>query len=95
MQIFCRNLGVKLAYFDDGKRPDLNALLTAAKHDSASHAARLEALKGLEAHNRYLLNPLSHNALTPLPAADVEAVIHAVEALLRASSNARGVPTNR
>jgi len=48
-QIFCRNLGVRFAHFDDERCPDLNALLTAAKHDSASYEARLAALKGLEA----------------------------------------------
>ncbi|HUZ64182.1 MAG: hypothetical protein M0Z28_12980 [Rhodospirillales bacterium] len=42
-----------------------------------------------------MLNPLSHDPLTQLPAADVEAAIHAVEALVRASGNARGAAPSR
>lgn len=83
MRRFCRNHRVRFPYFEEAKRPDLNDLLTAARNQCGTDVARLAALNGLEAHKRYVLNPLSHDPLTPLPATDVEAAIRAVEELVR------------
>ncbi|MBY3467900.1 hypothetical protein HFN80_28570 [Rhizobium laguerreae] len=56
---FCAKKGVPLPYFEDERRPDLNSLLTEAKKHVAGDVNRLKALTDLEAHKRYVLNPLS------------------------------------
>lgn len=81
---FCAKRGVPFPYFEDEHRPDLNALLTAAKSYVAGDPARHKALSDLEAHKRFVLNPLSHDPANPVPAADVAAAIAAVREVARA-----------
>lgn len=84
---FCIKQRVVFAYFEENKRPDLNALLDAAtKHaaQAAKDAGRLRALKALEHHKRYVLNPLSHDPTRPIVPADVEAAIGAVREVVKA-----------
>lgn len=81
---FCAKRSVPFPYFEDEHRPDLNALLTAAKAHVANDAARHKALNDLEAHKRFVLNPLSHDPANPVPAADVAAAIAAVREVAKA-----------
>ncbi len=81
---FCAKKAVPFPYFEDEHRPDLNALLTAAKAHIAGDAARHKALSDLEAHKRFVLNPLSHDPANPVPAADVAAAIAAVREVAKA-----------
>lgn len=83
---FCAKRSVKFPYFEDDKRPDLNALLTAARAHVANDVPRLKALTDLEPHKRFVLNPLSHDPANPIPAADVRAAIEAVREVARACS---------
>ncbi|EHK53559.1 hypothetical protein [Allomesorhizobium alhagi] len=81
---FCIKRGVKFPYFQDDRRPDLNDLLTAAKTHVAQDQPRLDALKGLEPHKRFVLNPYSHDLAVPVPVADVRAAITAVREVAKA-----------
>lgn len=81
---FCIKRAVKFPYFEDDKRPDLNALLTAAKAHVTSDPPRLKALTDLEPYRRFVLNPLSHDPGNPVPEADVRAAIQAVREVGRA-----------
>lgn len=81
---FCSKRGVKFAYFEHDKRPDLNQLLIAAKVHVATDAPRLKALTDLEPHKKFVLNPLSHDPANPVPAADVRAAIAAVREVAKA-----------
>jgi hypothetical protein len=84
MRRFCIKRSVKFPYFEDDRRPDLNELLTAAKVHVKADPARLKALRDLEPHKRYVLNPLSHDPAKPIPAADVIAAIDAVREVKKA-----------
>ena len=81
---FCAKKGVPFPYFEDEHRPDLQTLLNAAKGHVAGDAARHKALSDLEAHKKYVLNPLSHDPANPVPAADVAAAIVAVREVAKA-----------
>ena len=81
---FCAKKGVRFPYFEDERRPDLQALLTAAQAHVAGDPARLKALKDLEGHKKYVLNPLSHDPANPVPKADVAAAILAVREVAKA-----------
>ncbi len=81
---FCAKKAVPFPYFEDEHRPDLNALLTAAKAHVVGDAARHKTLSDLEAHKRFVLNPLSHDPANPVPAADVAAAIAAVREVAKA-----------
>jgi hypothetical protein len=81
---FCTKRGVLFPYFPDDRRPDLNALLTEAKKHVAGDAARHKALSDLEAHKRYVLNPLSHDPANPVPGTEVAAAIAAVREVAKA-----------
>jgi hypothetical protein len=82
---FCVKRSVPFPYFEDTSRPDLNELLTTAKKYFIGDPARHGALVALEPHKRYVLNPLSHDPLKPIPAADVAAAIDAVKEIVKAS----------
>lgn len=81
---FCVKKGVPFPYFEDERRPDLQALLDAAKAHVVGDAPRHKALSDLEAHKRFVLNPLSHDPANPVPTADVAAAISAVREVAKA-----------
>jgi len=75
---YCIRHAVEFPYFEDAKRPDLNTLLDRAKRHAVATPDRHASLVGLERHRRYVLNPLSHDPLTPVPEAEVRDAIVAV-----------------
>lgn len=81
---FCIKQRVPFPYFEDDRRPDLNALLTTAIAHVANDPPRRAALEGLQPHRQYVLNPLSHDPAHPIPKADVAAAIEAVREVARA-----------
>lgn len=81
---FCARKGVPFPYFEDERRPDLQALLDAAKAHVVGDVARHKALSELETHKRFVLNPLSHDPANPVPTADVAAAISAVRVVAKA-----------
>ncbi len=81
---FCAKKGVPFPYFEDERRPDLQSLLDAAKVHVIGDLGRHKALSDLEAHKRFVLNPLSHDPANPVPAADVAAAIAAVREIAKA-----------
>jgi hypothetical protein len=69
---------------DGARRPPLNELLQKVKSEMKDDAPRLKALKQLEPHKRFVLNPFSHDSAVPVPAADVQAAIKAVRDVAKA-----------
>lgn len=66
------------------RRPPLNDLLQKVKNEVKDDAPRLNALKQLEPHKRYVLNPFSHDPAVPVPSSDVQAAINAVREVAKA-----------
>ena len=81
---FCLNKKLQFPYFEDAKRPDMNALLEAAMKHVVDDPARLATMKALDHHKRYILNPLSHDPIRPVAPADVKAAIAAVREVVKA-----------
>jgi hypothetical protein len=79
---FCHKQAVKFVYFSDSNRPDLNTLLQTAI--PATQGPRRVVLENLEQHKRYVLNPLSHDPLKPIPEDEVTAAIAAVRQVVLA-----------
>jgi hypothetical protein len=83
---YCKKRGIPFPYTDDPQKISLEDLKNAGTKDAAGNAVRLAAFTAITFHQKYTLNPLSHNPVEPLVEADVKAAIKAVEELVAACS---------
>lgn len=86
MRRYCKKHRIKFPYADDPQKISLEDLKNAGIIHAAGDPARLAAFNAITFHQRYTLNPLSHNPVEPIPEADVRAAIAAVELLVAACS---------
>lgn len=82
---YCLQKQIKFKFAIDGqRRPPLNELLQSVKNAVKDDAARLQALKQLEPHKRFVLNPFSHDPTAPIPETEIKAAINAVREAAKA-----------
>jgi hypothetical protein len=81
---YCRKHGIQFPYVDDPQKISLDMLKQRGRQHAQGNPDRLAAFDAITFHQKYTLNPLSHNPVEPVVMADVQAAIAAVELLVAA-----------
>ncbi|MBA3879055.1 MAG: hypothetical protein C0500_05000 [Sphingobium sp.] len=81
---YCKKHGIEFPYVDDPQKITLNMLMQRGRLHAQNDAGRMAAFDAITFHQKYTLNPLSHNPVEPVVAADVIAAIDAVQLLVAA-----------
>lgn len=82
---YCAKHELKFRYTDEPRKISLEELRSAGAAKAKEEPACEAAFAGILPHQRYVLNPLSHNPAEPVIQADVQAALEAVVKLVEES----------